>query len=258
MSLLPQRKKSAEEIAQLRESLGIAAPPQESVDPTSPEPMVDRIVSTTHEAAVEHPEPAVHLDPEPESVSKLHPHVVLSMKRSERLPAMPEPVSAPSPTPLPPSAPPPESDPTRAPRRVRSLRKSEQAPIAPPKPVTSQTESLAPFHRHSDEELAEIRRRAALALLSAPPPPNITSAHPALITLGYLASAGSAAGIWFYQIPIAIAASGLVCATLIAAFIYLRTPYSRHHAGFITVLVLFVAAFGALQYFPQLTFKHGP
>jgi hypothetical protein len=258
MSLLPQRKKSAEEIAQLRESLGIAGPPPVASEPSSPETRVDWMISTTHEAAVEHSPQAVHPEPEPEPHAHPHPSGDHSLKRLERLPVMPEPVVATSQRPLAPGPPTPESEPPRAPKRVRSLRKSEQAPIAPPKPVTSQAQSLAPFHRHSDEELAEIRRRAALAQLSAPPPPNLTSAHPVVITSGYLASAGAAAGIWFYQIPIATAAACLGVSTLIAAFIYFRSPYSRHHAGFITIFVLFVAAFGALQYFPQLTFKHGP
>ena len=41
-------------------------------------------------------------------------------------------------------------------------------------------------------------------------------------------------------------------AMLLAAFIYLRRPISRHHAAFIAVIALFVIVFGALHFFPQL------
>jgi K+-transporting ATPase A subunit len=39
---------------------------------------------------------------------------------------------------------------------------------------------------------------------------------------------------------------------LVAAFIGIRKPISRHHAAFIAVIALFVIIFGALHYFPHL------
>lgn len=251
MSSLPQRKKSAEEIAQLRESLGIAPPPGHAVASPAPEPPPERIVATTHEAVLEHEEPSIHLEPEPANVAMAHPHEPHSLKRSERM-------TAPPPEPAEAAYPDGFSGSPRPAKRVRSLRKSEQGPIRLPKPVASQADALTPFHRHSQEELAEIRRRAALSQLGAPPPPVITHAHPVLVALGYLAAAASAGGIWFYRIPLAASASGLAVSILVAALICRRNPYSRHHAAFIGIAVLLVAAFGALEYFPQLTFKHGP
>lgn len=95
MSLLPQRKKSAGEIAKLRETLGIHDP--SSVAETPPDP-----------------------------AEKSHsPKPVHSLKRSERTPVLaveaepPEPAIIPEP---------------REPKPVRSLRKSEQVPLAPVPP----------------------------------------------------------------------------------------------------------------------------
>ena len=60
MSLLPQRKKSAEEIAKLRESLGVPGAPQKRNPRRNPKPpplprsRVETIVPAHHEATVVH------------------------------------------------------------------------------------------------------------------------------------------------------------------------------------------------------------
>ena len=154
MSLLPQRKKSPEEIAQLRESLGIPAFPAAEEPAASADP-----------AAQVEELPAAPAGPKP----------VRSLKRSESILPVAE---------IPPLAQP--AVPVLSVQPVRSLRKSEQVPVtrlaAPP------ADSILPSQRHNDDEILAIRRRDAFATL--PPPvvnPKLVPAHPALITLGYLA-----------------------------------------------------------------------
>jgi hypothetical protein len=282
MSLLPQRKKSAEEIAKLRETLGVPSahgnpietsetpqpsaghpdspPPnaQETLpEAATPEPVeVDTLVATHHEAIVVHPaedapapapEPVVSLDPVP-APAQHGPKPVHSLKRSERSPSLPndEPHAAPLP------AAPETTTRSNGPKPVRSLRKSEQTPPVAAPPVNHSPDSKLPVHRRSDEEIAEIRRREALALMNAPANPKLAVAHPALLIPGYLLAAAGASCFFFYNFPMAATAACSAAALLLAAFIYLRRPISRHHAAFIAVIALFVIVFGALHYFPHL------
>ena len=219
MSLLPQRKKSSEEIAKLRESLGIPGiSPEETTAATA-------IAAPPVEAA-----PAHHA-----------PKPVHSLKRSERNP------DAPSTEPLLRSV-------TVTPQpNVTKLdsppRKSAKGRIATP----TVTDSKLPVHRHSDQELNEIRRREAIAMLAAAKPdPRLAVAHPMLLVPGYLLACAGALCFYDYQFPLNAAASCAGVALLIAAFILLRRPISRHHAAFIAVITLFVIIFGALHYFPHL------
>ena len=248
MSLLPQRKKSAEEIARLRESLGIPAGLQE---PGADE-VIDKILPATHAAKLEHPPETTRIAPPAENA----PHEarpVHSLKRSERVPVEPVPEPVPTAESTVESAAPA----AQTPKRVRSLRKSEQVPIPPPQNPHAGPESPVPFHRHSDQELAEIRRREALALLQAPAPQKISPAHPALLVPGYLASVIGTAGFNFYEFHPAVIGSCVGLALLVASVVFMRNPYSRHHAAFITVMAVLVAVFGTLHYFPQLSFHHG-
>ena len=188
MTPLPQRKKSSEEIARLRETLGIPiGEQQEEIDNETP--------------ALE-----------------------------------------PTRTAVPPTS--------REPRPVRSLRKSEWVP-AEPQPEAP-PDSPLPHHRHSDEEIAEIRRREALALMNAQPNAKLFPAHVGIIIPGYLSSIAGAAGIYFYQFPIAVTLVFVALSLAVAVFIGISKPVSRHHAAFISVISLFVLVFGALHYFPQL------
>lgn len=255
MSLLPQRKKSAEEIAKLRESLGIPgispvtepAPAATSPAATPPaaissEP-VETIVPTHHEAVVVHPPETAPLDPPPSPVSH-GPRTVHSLKRSERIPALPvdEPAEE-TPAAVPQH---------QGPKRVRSLRKSEQVPILAVTPIESAADSKIPFHRHSDKELNDLRRRDALSMLTPVANPRLAVAHIALIIPGYLLAVAGASCFYFYEFPMAATAACAATALLIAGFIFLRRPISRHHAAFIAVIALFVIVFGALHFFPQL------
>lgn len=247
MSLLPERKKSAEEIARLREHLGI--PPGSAGDggASHPQPPTDTLVPHVHQADLVHPAPAASLSPMP-AAAAAGPKPVHSLKRSERESVTGERPSPPATPTATVSAPPPD------PKPVRSLRKSEQTP--PLKPLVrddSAGDGRIPFRRHSDEELSEIRRREALAVLNAPPPnPRLFAAHPAFIAPGYVFAVAGASCFLFEDFPMAATAGCAAAALLIALAILLRRPISRHHSAFIFIIALFVIVFGALHYFPQL------
>jgi hypothetical protein len=250
MSLLPQSKKSAEEIAKLRESLGIVGPPPaEEVLPV-PAP-VSNLLPAEPQIAAKVQEAALA----PLPVAEVHePKPVRSLKRSERIPQLPggdeaavessPPASKAVSTPLPV---------THVPKVVRSLRKSEQGPIAPLAPPSH--DSKLPVHRHSEKEIHEIRRQEMLTAQNVAGHLNSLTAHPVLIVPGYLFAIAAAVGIYFYEVQKEVAAGGVVLALIIAAIIFFKKPLSVHHAAFITVAVLFVVVFGALHYFPQL--RHG-
>ena len=116
----------------------------------------------------------------------------------------------------------------------------------------SPPDSNLPHLRHSDREIAEIRRREALALMNARPNPKLFPAHPALIIPGYLSAIAGAVGFYFYQFPIAATLAFATVSLVVATIIGIRKPISRHHAAFIAVMALFVLVFGALHYFPHL------
>jgi hypothetical protein len=222
MSLLPQHKKSAGEIAKLRETLGIHDPSSAAETP-SPD-------------SAETSQPAAE---KPHSLKPVH-----SLKRSERTPVLAVEADVPEPAVL--------HEP-RDPKQVRSLRKSEQVPLSAihqPAP-----DSTLPIHRHSDEEIQQIRRQESLAALAPAAHLLARKAHPVIVIPGYLFAIASAVGYHFYDLQIAVTAACVVIALLFAAFIYFKKPLSLHHAAFIAVMSLFVIVFGALYYFPQL--RHG-
>lgn len=208
MSSLPQSKKTAEEIAQLRESLGVSQSP----------------------AAPHHPSAA----PQP-AAPPSEPQFAAAGSTAQRSFEVA-----------------PQDPPPRVAKRVRSLRKSEQAPIEI-KPVRSSEHSNLPTRRRSHEELEEMQRREALALLdSHAPNPKLIPAHPAWITPGYLFAISGASCFVFDNFPWIATATCTGSALIVALSLYLKRPISKHHAGFITVISLFVIVFGALHHFPQL------
>ena len=139
-------------------------------------------------------------------------------------------------------------------------------PSGAPAPLAA--DSKLPVHRHSDAELAEVRRRDALAVMSQDAYQLPEAAHPALLAVGYgLAIGGAAAPILLdgfsrltasYTLGMAWGSgyhllTGCTLAALpVAAFICLRKSLSRHHAAFIAVIVFFALVFAVLHYFPQL------
>ncbi|MGL4401281.1 MAG: hypothetical protein ACRCXD_15560 [Luteolibacter sp.] len=250
MSLLPQNRKSAEEIAKLRESLGITGPPptEDALPVAAP---ISKSLPAEPLAVAKTDAPALA----PLPLADTHkPKPVRSLKRSERISQLPggddvvadatpsSTIAVANPLAI-----------AEVPKIVRSLRKSEQGPIAPVVPPLP--DSKLPVHRRSEKEIQEIRRQEMLAAQNIAGHLNSLTAHPALIAPGYLLAIAAAFGIYFYDIQKEIAAACVVGALLVAAIIFFKKPLSVHHAAFITVAVLFVVVFGALHYFPQL--RHG-
>jgi len=220
MSALPERKKSAEEIARMREQIGL--------------PFVS---STLADAPAQEP-----VEPEAGPISPARP--VRSLKRSEREPAGGTGLLGPSPSGL-------------------------------------------PVQRRSAEELDELRRRESLRAISMETPAPVVhlqmmTAHWSLVALGYLLAIAAALDekvlVWLEKVqsPLAdfqaalskdstaqalgyLRAFGFSAgALLIALFISLRYPRSRHHAGFIAVIAGLVLVFDLLYYFPNLNPAHAP
>jgi hypothetical protein len=266
MSLLPQRKKSAEEIAKLRESLGITGPSPEEEVPAQIEkpapvdaqiPLAEAVVVPANRI----PEPAATAPLAPIPAPEVHePKPVRSLKRSERFPVLPVddqellnyvlnqavapeiPVTPPLPV-------------AHGPKQVRSLRKSEQVPLPVDHRPEPPPDSNLPFHRHSEKEISEIRRQEAIAMMAPAVHPQSLIAHKALVVPGYLFAIAGAASFYYYELSLPYTLACVVVALSFAAFIFLKKPLSRHHAAFIAVAALFVIVFGALYYFPTL--RHG-
>ncbi|MEO5715423.1 MAG: hypothetical protein ABIT37_18235 [Luteolibacter sp.] len=285
MSLLPQRKKSAEEIAKLRETFGIPGQAPAVEEPPVAGPASAVVSHTPAESPKLQPAPAKTVpvakapkspapkpvppvpdtpDPEPdnpslppvtdlESLPVLTSHgrrQVRSLRRSERIPVLPldesEPIKI---TPDATAAGP------HGPKVVHSLRKSELVPLTPADIHTPPADSKLPVHRHSDQELNDLRRKSAIAQHGAVVPFAAMTAHLALVIPGYLLTIAAAACFYYYELSISVTAACVAVALLIAGFIFVKKPLSRHHAAFISVIALFVIVFGALHYFPQL--RHG-
>ena len=198
MNPLPKKKKSAEEIARLREEMGL--PPM-----AAPEP-------------------------EPAPVKKAAKQAVAP------------------PPPLPPARP------------VRSLRRSERQP--PPLPRSESKESWAsslPSQRRSEDELEVIRRREARQSLVTEVPPAVAqlqaiTAHPVILVIGYLLVLGGGIGFVVAEDystvkPEAYALIGCLSGLLLALFLSLRKPRSRHHAGFIAMIALVVLVFTLFHHY---------
>jgi hypothetical protein len=227
MSILPQHKKSAEEIAKLRESLGVHG----EVTPVEESPA---------------PQPTAEVHP---------PKQVHSLKRAEKIPGLPEENHEPHLTlaePVQASAEPVEPV-VHIPKIVRSLRKSEQGPL--PEIHQPPLDSKLPIHRHSEEEIQRIRRQETLTMQANAGHLLSKRAHLALVIPGYLFAVAGAVSFYFYDFDKAVTAACVGLALLIAAFIFIKKPLSVHHAAFIAVASLFVIVFGALHYFPHL--QHG-
>jgi uncharacterized membrane protein YozB (DUF420 family) len=55
-------------------------------------------------------------------------------------------------------------------------------------------------------------------------------------------------------LEISVTASCLAISFLVAGFLLIWKPFSRHHGAFIGVMSLLIAVFGVLYYFPQLRY----
>jgi len=256
---LPQRKKSAEEIAKLREELGVfAQPPAPSAvsqQPPIPAPPVEHpLADPRPEAASAFSNvPPVAATPLPpvdqlptQGISPLMaelpqraPKPVSSLRKSERLPALPQVIPV-------------EDHPPGA-VTVKSLRKSEQLPL----PVLQQTapaNSHLPSHRHSDRDLNTLRQREAMAARMAPLPPKLTAPLPLLILGYFLAIMGTV--LTFLDTQMFIPAACEALAILITAFVFIKKPQSRAHASLIFVIAFFSTLYVVFHFSPNL--RHVP
>ncbi|MBK1884465.1 hypothetical protein JIN85_18760 [Luteolibacter pohnpeiensis] len=203
MSPLPQRKKTAEELAKLREGLGI---------PDAPPPGA--------------------------------PGVARELRNQPANPA-----NAPSPQkPLPQAGSAPLPPPAPA-KPVRSLKKSERLPA--PTSASSEPRTSLPSYRHSQQDLDELRRREAFTAQSPAIQLQEITAHPALIGVGYALVVGTLISAIMHTHGAILLSCGAIALAL-SGYMFIKKKRSRHHAGFIAILVIFTLIFSALYYFPQL------
>jgi hypothetical protein len=241
--MIPVRKKTAEEIAALREGLGIpdelpepgaprqrtqyAAPLPPAPNPELPAPEACEIPPTA--TPILNPTPPEHLLPDAVSEAAVHLNI--------------------TPVPVQPVRP--------EPKPIHTLRKHE-LPLAPAPAVTNKT--AIPAHRHDPRDIVEIRKREAIAKLQQPgmdPAAHLRRqiASPFLYSPGYLLAIAAGAAIFLHVhhiTPIVL----LAIATLVMIFIAVRKPRSRHHAALLFILIFLTLVFGALHYAPL--FSHGP
>ena len=230
--MLPQRRKSAEEIAKLRESMGIPGAAAESVDPTD---AGDRIDVGDPVDAVQDVKSRAVVEPLPPAA----PKPVRSLRKSER-------------------------------KVVERVRPAAAAVDSAGIPVRRRTdEELMEMRRIQatppDQSIAHIQQMAVpwpvialgyllplfgalcawFAVWSPGVPPMDFPAEwiGDLSRQPWLAKAGlGALGLF----------GGLAFA--LAGWIARKKPRSRHHAGFISIITLLVLVFGIIQ----LTSTHGP
>ncbi len=237
--MIPEKKKTPEELAALREGLGIPdappapgaprqrpapTPPAPSAEPPAPKP-------TPPEEPVERP-PAPVLDPAHPDQSPLpelrEPVLHLDMPPAPEEEKNPEPTS-----------------------HSHSLRKHE-LPLAPAPAVTHKT--VLPTGRHDDKGIAEIRRRDALQNLStnAPDPAahlKKITASPFLLAPAYILALSAGAAAWqrvHHITPLAL----LVLSTLLATYIFITKKRSRHHSAILAIIIIMTLVFGGLHYAP--------
>lgn len=248
---MPERRKTPEELAALRESLGI--PPTRGA-PQQAEPAPRELAENGSGAleglplagAAEPTESVFEPSGKPIAETVLREHGGIRMEVDSR--------------PL-----------------VRTLRKSRSLSVdQPKKPSSRRTPGMIPEKRHSVQELNQLRKAAQLS----PPVGNLIPkrAHPILLGALYvvgcipvIAALFSAVGDrapystlsfeWLMQLchteddlmlRFGVLCSGAVLLILSAGWLAWARPLSRHHAGFMTIVAVLVLVFGTLYFFPQL------
>ena len=262
MSPLPERRKTPEELAELRESLGISA---EGPPPDAPGVRNEDEGPGSDEA--EALKSAVFEEPAADSEDAAVP--LLDEQADEEQADEVELVS--------PEVPETEGEPSVV--SPHSLRKSASLVVDQPKPIRHRPDGSLPSRRHTDEELMRLRRMdAAPAVSPIEDLARRTVPLPAMILFYLLAAAAVALlimeSLWFskaqpvdlpfewlgraveadsYGSAIMGLIGGLsVLVLLVAGWISWRRPLSRHHAGFMTIIAVLVLVFGTLYFFPGL------
>jgi hypothetical protein len=285
-TMLPERRKSAEEIAKLRESLGIPGGAPEDLEPALPPPASFAPPSSPVTKTAAMPTAPVVEPGSPEVPSVVgvaggaNVGAVPIAGGRAKGPAPVPPLESPTIPEIPASGEVTEVLSVGSPKVVRSLRKSEQAPLAPrvtdPAAKVVRVEAAPlPQQRHSDRELMEMRRVQAA-------PPDLAISHIRhlavpwpLIALGYLLPLTGALFAWLAawtpDVPpmdfpaqwmadlsrqpwLGKAGFGLLSGLcglglLFAGTVAWKKPRSRHHAGFITIIAVLILAFGIIHHF---------
>jgi hypothetical protein len=209
---LPERRKTAEELAELRENLGVP----DELPPGAPGALAaGRARTELPGARVLKSTPALE-------ARMADPREGDGEARSAQAPETG-------------AAAGPEAGAPAGPKPVRSLRKSERRPPKDARPKqTPRTDSRLPARRHADGELQRIRMQNAIE--AKPPVERIAAqaAHPMLLILGY-----------------ALAIAGGVGGLLAALFLFLKKPRSSHHAAWMTIIGVLVLVFGILYLLPK-------
>jgi len=227
MSLLPQRKKSTEEIAELRGNLGI--PAQSPADET---------------AAFADAAPLPKIDADAFDLKKVEsPIEDFSFVPTLAIDSSIDKEPAVETVPMPPS------EPVVA---KLAVQEPKLEPIAPPMPMSADTDGKIPNRKHSTSEIESLRRQIAFTQVESVYDPRLQKAHPFLVALGYIPVLIGASIAWFYDQPIILTAPFVGFSMVVALYVLLRKPISRHHAGFIFAICFLAIAFGILHYFPQL------
>ncbi len=239
--MIPKKKKTPEEIAALREGLGI---PDEIPPPGAPRQRTETDpLPVPEEPTPNEVPPAPDIAPVP--LSDKEPSAIDEIPSNELRERVVHLDLPPAPT-AEPDAP-----------VYHSLRKHE-LPLAPAPFVTSKT--ALPAKRHDSGDIAQIRKREALAKLADPVPDPMVllkkiTAGPLLLIPAYLLAIGAAATAWqrvHHVTPIVL----LVLCSALALFIFIRKKRSRHHAAILAIMILMTLAFGGLHYAPL--FQHAP
>jgi hypothetical protein len=118
--------------------------------------------------------------------------------------------------------------------------------------MSADTDGKIPNRKHSTSEIEILRRQIAFAQVEPVYDPRLQKAHPFLVALGYIPVLIGASIAWFYDQPIIVTAPFVGFSMVVALYVLLRKPISRHHAGFIFAICFLAIAFGILHYFPQL------
>ncbi len=157
-------------------------------------------------------------------------------------------------SPEPPPAPSEPTDVRPKKRKIRTLRKVE-LPLAPAPVVENKTQ--LPGYRRSQTDIAEIRRREALANFSATPTDPIAhlkklTAHPVLLTFAYLPAFAAIYTAWntvHFITPISL----IFVSSLLTAYIFWTKKRSRHHAAILFIILVMTLVFGGLHYAPYFS-----
>lgn len=257
---LPERRKTPEELAKLRESLGIPAEglPDDAPAAEGRDLEQERIPDEARKGAGEGRVPGVQ-ERVDDGIGPADPIVAATVTPPEGLQEV-----------LPGE---------KARMEVHSLRKSAGLVVDQPKPHRHREDGSLPVRRHSDEELMRMRRLDSGPAIS---PVEVLARQklslPLVILLYLFALAGVSLllmeSLWISRAqPLDLpfdwlrsavladgyrsAAAGLVggvnfLVLLAAGGIAWRRPLSRHHAGFLALIAGLVLVFATLYFFPEL------